>query len=718
MKGSIIMADQNIPVPEVPKGIQATLADYFKDTEYFSIQDANELVLEHQNRDVNTESIRARIYEGINKGLFERVGKGLYTVTRKNEQGQEATCLVMNGNGRDLSMFKDNSLDAIITDHPYNLEKSLKGGNRNFADYEKFLYTEEDFKEKQRVLKPGAFLVEFLPEENGDNYEYLYQVKQYAKKAGLEYYAKVPWQKTGFVANTGRKSKFTEDICFFSKGKARNLRPDAKKNKAYDETHSVVEFKEYIPASTTVRYSDMGGMPYSNETKSSAIDVHIQISVLNEDRERAKALIEEAWDNALLDWYANSPLNKDYGGKYTWDELDEMPLQDYILKYIEIKGLDFRDVSHGPVEHFMSGANGMLPTAFTFEEDENDIDLPDAFSIAPPGKKERIHQAEKPVELMEQILKFITLEEEVVLDQFAGSGVLGEAALNLNRNCILIESNEEMYQKIINRLTALEDIYVGENKAQIAVWTALDVAKIMQEAHDNPTDKSGVAEFFKNDALMSIDETIKELEKMELENPEDNIAVKEAASELKNLVETPEKNIQVLECSSMGDKRFSGIYAKLNIHGKEMSIEEIYQNSRRDEHGKKAGKGKPCTQIIDPYSGCTLPASEEQWLYRGLWIAYFKQHPELVEYASQFQTFTDYFSKDASHISPAEIVEAYIANPVRYTEVVQASKWYQKMSSTLRNKQNSINDIISNAHKRSTDTENKEVKQLSLELQI
>ena len=364
----------------------------------------------------------------------------------------------------------------------------------------------------------------------------------------------------------------------------------------------------------------------------------------------------------------------------------------------------------------MSGANGMLPTAFTFEEDENDIGLPDAFSIAPPGKKERIHQAEKPVELMEQILKFITLEEEVVLDQFAGSGVLGEAALNLNRNCILIESNEEMYQKIINRLTALEDIYVGENKTQLVIQTAVQAGYAMKEAHDTNHEKGGAAEFFENDAPISINEVITELENAELEDPETNCMIKEAASELKNLAKTPEKNIQALECSSMGDKRFSGIYAKLNIHGKEMSIEEIYQNARRDEYGKKAGKGKPCTQIIDPYSGCTLPASEEQWLYRGLWIAYFKQHPELIEYASNFQTFTDYFNKDNSHISPAEIVEAYVANLVRYTEVVQASKWYKEMSFTLRNKQNSINDIISNAKNRNTGTANKGVKQLSLEL--
>ena len=698
------------------RGIQATLLDYFQDTESFDLKQANELLLKHQNRDVNVESIRARIYEGIDKGLFERVGKGLYTVTRKNEQGHEATCLVMNGNGRDLSMFADNSLDAIITDHPYNLEKSLKGGNRNFAIYEKFLYTEEDFKEKQRVLKPGAFLVEFLPEENGDNYEYLYQVKQFAKKAGLDYYAKVPWQKTGFVANTGRKSKFTEDICFFSKGKARNLRPDAKKNKAYHETHSVVKFKEYIPRATTVRYSAMGGMPSSNETKSAAIDVDIQISVANEDRLRAETLLEEAWNNAIIDVYDKSQLDKDYGGKYRLEELFDISIEDYILKYIEIKGLEFQNVSHGPVEHFMSGANGMLPTAFTFEENENDIGLPDAFNIAPPSKIEKIHQAEKPVELMEQILKFITLEEEVVLDQFAGSGVLGEAALNLNRNCILIENNEEMYQKIINRLTALEDIYVEENKTQLAIHTAVQAGYAMKEAHDTNHEKGGVSEFFDSNAQLSINEVISELESTELEDPETNRIIKDATSELKSLAENPEKNIQALECSSKGDKRFSSIYAKLMIHGKEMSIEEIYQNARKNEQGKNAGKGNTCTHIVDPYSGCTLPASEEQWLYRGLWIAYFKQHPELVEYASQFQSFTDYFSNDASHISPAEIIEAYITNPVRYTEVVQASKWYQKMSSTLRNKHHSLNDKINCAKTRHADIPPKEVKQLSLEL--
>ncbi len=179
---------------EAQKSIQATLFDYFQDTEYFTLQEAEEHVLDHQKRDVNVPSVRARIYEGIEKGLFERVGKGLYTVTRTDEQGRENKCLLINGDGRDLSFIPDNSIDALITDHPYRLTASLKGGNRNFADYDLFQYTEQDFNEKLRVLKPGHFLVEFLPEENGDNYEYLYRVKDLARKAGFEYYAKVPWK--------------------------------------------------------------------------------------------------------------------------------------------------------------------------------------------------------------------------------------------------------------------------------------------------------------------------------------------------------------------------------------------------------------------------------------------------------------------------------------------------------------------------------------------
>jgi len=176
------------------------------------------------NPDVNKESVRARIYEHLDVD-FEKVEKGVYITKNKD-------CVLIEGNGRDLSFIKDNSIDCIITDHPWNDKKANKGGNRNFAEYDCFQYTLEDFKEKARVLKEGSFLVECIPNESESNFDYLYNMKKMAEECGFQYYAKIPWVKGTFVSNTGRCSKNSEDLMIFSKGKPRALRIDAKKTKA------------------------------------------------------------------------------------------------------------------------------------------------------------------------------------------------------------------------------------------------------------------------------------------------------------------------------------------------------------------------------------------------------------------------------------------------------------------------------------------------------
>lgn len=319
--------------------IQSSLFDYFKDCEEFSLKEAETVVNNVLNMDVKTPSIRARIYEGIDKGLFTKVARGVY---KASQNGCE--CLLINGDGRDLSMFADNSIDAIITDHPYDLSTN-KGGNRNFTDsYTCFQYNEHDFQEKFRVLKQGSFLVEFLPEESGGNWEYLTRIKNMAKETGLLYYAKVSWIKGNQVNNTGRKASNCEDILFFSKGKARELRLDTKKNLHELEINGI------------------SGKGYSSE---------------------------------------------------------------------EIK--EILTSNNLPV-HYMSGTNGMLPTAFVYE---------------PPNKKDRIHQSQKPKELYKAIEKYITNEFEKVLDQFAGSCTIGEASLEMNRNAIMFEIDKDIVEEVI-----------------------------------------------------------------------------------------------------------------------------------------------------------------------------------------------------------------------------------------------------------------------------
>lgn len=294
-------------------GLAQSIFDIFIRKERFTLKEAYKAV-----QDKPETTVRARIYDNLGI-LFKRVGKGVYAVVEGCQQ-----CVLIEGDGRKLDMLEDESIDCIITDHPWLDLASNKGGNRSFADYECFSYTLDDFKEKARVLKPGSFLAEFLPAENESNYELLYQIKQFAKESGLEYYCKVSWKKGNFVSNTGRKAKNTQDIMIFTKGKARNLRPDAKRSKQTGEVA------------------------------------------------------------------------------------------------------------------YMRGAAGMLPPMF-------DVD--------PVPRKQKIHQSELPVALCEQLLEYLTKGGEIILDQFAGSGAVGVAALNRGRKCVLIEKLHENVEKIITRLT-------------------------------------------------------------------------------------------------------------------------------------------------------------------------------------------------------------------------------------------------------------------------
>lgn len=63
-----------------------------------------------------------------------------------------------------------------------------------------------------------------------------------------------------------------------------------------------------------------------------------------------------------------------------------------------------------------------------------------------------VHPTEKPVSLLEVLIKESSDEGDVILDPFAGSGSTGLACKNLNRKCILIEKEEKYYNIIKERL--------------------------------------------------------------------------------------------------------------------------------------------------------------------------------------------------------------------------------------------------------------------------
>ena len=64
----------------------------------------------------------------------------------------------------------------------------------------------------------------------------------------------------------------------------------------------------------------------------------------------------------------------------------------------------------------------------------------------------RVHPTQKPVALFEYLIKTYTNEGDLVLDNVAGSGTTGIAAMNTNRNFILMEQEPEYVEIIKKRL--------------------------------------------------------------------------------------------------------------------------------------------------------------------------------------------------------------------------------------------------------------------------
>jgi len=66
----------------------------------------------------------------------------------------------------------------------------------------------------------------------------------------------------------------------------------------------------------------------------------------------------------------------------------------------------------------------------------------------------KLHPTQKPVALIEYMIRTYTNEGETVLDNCAGSGTAAVAALNTGRNAILIERDLEYCHTILKRLAA------------------------------------------------------------------------------------------------------------------------------------------------------------------------------------------------------------------------------------------------------------------------
>ena len=71
------------------------------------------------------------------------------------------------------------------------------------------------------------------------------------------------------------------------------------------------------------------------------------------------------------------------------------------------------------------------------------------------SKNKRLHSTQKPIELMEYLIKTYTNENETVLDFTMGSGSTGVACVNTNRNFIGIEMDDNYFEVATKRINKI-----------------------------------------------------------------------------------------------------------------------------------------------------------------------------------------------------------------------------------------------------------------------
>jgi len=152
---------------------------------------------------------------------------------------------------------------------------------------------------------------------------------------------------------------------------------------------------------------------------------------------RSKSRWSAKHDNIL--WYAKDP--SDY--TFNFDEMDRIPYM--------APGLVGKE----------KAARGKTPTDVWWH------------TIVAPSSKERTgYPTQKPLGILHRIVKVHSSPGDTLLDFFAGSGTLGEAAYNCGRRYILIDSHDEAIRVCLERLAHTSPRTLGVQREKVLTQEA------------------------------------------------------------------------------------------------------------------------------------------------------------------------------------------------------------------------------------------------------
>ena len=312
-------------------------------------------------------------------------------------------------NGDCLEIMKnipDDSIDLILCDLPYGTIKGLQPSKykKKFdynTDWDIRLDTESLFREYERILRPKGTIILFSQEP------YTNQLRAFECQY-IKFSQSAIWKKDAFGNFLGCKNSlvsYYEDISIF---RANENSIGSSELKSYFK-----KVKDYINLSLKQIENIVGHRKLSH------------CFLVSDNNTQFRLCVEEAYNDLINIFH-----------------IDQM---DGFLSYSTLK--DMRPKS-------------LKPQTFNLEENENFIG--NIFEYNRETK--RYHPTQKPVALLERLIKIYSNEGETVLDNCMGSGSTGVACLNTSRKFIGIEKDENYFQIAKERLEETNSKLEQSNK--------------------------------------------------------------------------------------------------------------------------------------------------------------------------------------------------------------------------------------------------------------
>ena len=178
-------------------------------------------------------------------------------------------------------------------------------------------------------------------------------------------------------------------------------------------------------------------------------------------------------DNGAIVLFAQTPFDKVIGAsnlkmlKYEWIwekqqgtgflNAKKMPLKKHenILVFYKKLPIYNPQMIGNEIRTIKRNKNGKTTDnygKFTYDEQSTYVGRYPTSILSFDRDKNKLHPTQKPVALLEYLIKTYTNEGEIVLDNCMGSGSTGVACININRKFIGIELEEKYFEMAKNRI--------------------------------------------------------------------------------------------------------------------------------------------------------------------------------------------------------------------------------------------------------------------------